>query len=95
MIVVNSSLCCWHVFCHCSCASKLNDFLNWQSMYINCVLSDIQDNEKVSVNLMITIQKSGAQRLFDHPVFLKFHVKQFRTFHNPHTFRNPTSHAPK
>jgi len=30
----------------------------------------IQDDQKVSVHLMITIQKSGAQRLFDHPVRL-------------------------
>ena len=28
----------------------------------------IQGNQKVSVHLIITIQSSGAQRLFDHPV---------------------------
>jgi len=28
----------------------------------------IQGDQEVSVHLMITIQKSGAQRLFDHPV---------------------------
>jgi hypothetical protein len=30
----------------------------------------IQSDQKVSVNLMITIQKPGAQRPFDHPVYL-------------------------
>jgi len=29
----------------------------------------IQGDQKVSMHLMITIQSSGAQRLFDHPVF--------------------------
>jgi len=28
----------------------------------------IQGDQKVSLHLMITIQKSGALRLFDHPV---------------------------
>jgi hypothetical protein len=28
----------------------------------------IQNDQKVSVHLKITIQKSGVQRLFDHPV---------------------------
>ena len=28
----------------------------------------IQCDQKVSVHLIITIQKAGAQRLFDHPV---------------------------
>ena len=28
----------------------------------------VQGDQKVSVHLMITIQKSGAQRIFDHPV---------------------------
>jgi len=27
-----------------------------------------QGNQKVSVHLTITVQSSGAQRLFDHPV---------------------------
>jgi len=31
----------------------------------------IQGDQKVSVHLMITIHKSGAQRRFDHLVFLK------------------------
>ena len=31
-------------------------------------LVNIQSDQKVSVHLMITIQSSGAQRLFDHPV---------------------------
>jgi hypothetical protein len=26
-------------------------------------------DQKFSVHLMITVQKAGAQRLFDHPVF--------------------------
>jgi hypothetical protein len=30
--------------------------------------SNIQGDQKVSVHLMITVQSSGAQRLFDHPV---------------------------
>ena len=29
----------------------------------------IQGDQKVSVHLMIIIQKAGAQRLFDHPVY--------------------------
>jgi hypothetical protein len=33
-------------------------------------LLEIQSNQKVSVHLMITIQSSGAQRLFDHSVAL-------------------------
>jgi hypothetical protein len=32
----------------------------------------IQGDQKVSVHLMITIQSSGAQRLFDHPVYCAF-----------------------
>jgi hypothetical protein len=28
----------------------------------------MQGNQKFSVHLTITVQKSGAQRLFDHPV---------------------------
>jgi len=38
----------------------------------NCC--NIQGDQKVSVQLMITIQKSGAHRLFDRPVYcvLKF-----------------------
>jgi len=31
----------------------------------------IQGDQKVSMLLMITIQKSGAQRLLDHSVFFK------------------------
>jgi len=34
------------------------------------LISVTQGDQKVSVHLMITIQKSGAQRLFDHPVLL-------------------------
>jgi hypothetical protein len=34
--------------------------------------SKIQGDQKVSVYLIITIQSSGAQRLFDHPVFYGF-----------------------
>jgi len=30
----------------------------------------IQGDQKVSVQLIITIKSSGAQRLFDHPVHL-------------------------
>jgi hypothetical protein len=29
----------------------------------------MQGDQKISVHLMITIQLSGAQRLFDHPVY--------------------------
>jgi hypothetical protein len=28
----------------------------------------VQDDQKVSMHLMVIIQSSGAQRLFDHPV---------------------------
>ena len=31
----------------------------------------IQSDQKVSVHLTITVQSSGAQRLFDYPVFNK------------------------
>jgi hypothetical protein len=31
-------------------------------------IQDVQDDQKVSVRLTITVQSSGAQRLFDHPV---------------------------
>jgi len=31
---------------------------------------NIQGDQKVSVHLMITIQSSGVQRLFDHPVYI-------------------------
>ena len=33
----------------------------------------IQGDQKVSVDLMITIQKAAAQRLFDHPVQTSSH----------------------
>jgi len=36
----------------------------------------VQGGQKVSVHLMITMQKSGAQRLFDHPVVI---MKPFYT----------------
>jgi len=39
----------------------------WYRTY-SCMTVLIQDDQEVSVHLMITIQKSGAQRLFDHPV---------------------------
>ena len=32
----------------------------------------IQGDQKVFLQLMITMQKAGAQRLFDHPVFREF-----------------------
>jgi hypothetical protein len=35
-------------------------------------LSVIQGDQKVSVRLMITMQTSGARRLFDHPVLKYF-----------------------
>jgi len=34
----------------------------------------IQADQKVSVHLMITIQSSGAQRLFDYPVYIYIYV---------------------
>jgi len=37
---------------------------------IVCILFEIQSDQKVSVHLMFTIQSSGAQRLFDHPVYI-------------------------
>ena len=33
-----------------------------------------QGGQKVSVHLTITVQSSGAQRLFDHPVHTKKHT---------------------
>ena len=33
------------------------------------MFSDIQGDQKVSMHLIITIQSSGEQRLFDHPVY--------------------------
>jgi len=30
----------------------------------------ITGDQKISLHLMITIQKAGAQRLFDHPVYI-------------------------
>jgi len=36
-----------------------------------CTPVQIQSDQKVSVHLMITIQKSGAERVFDHPVLLR------------------------
>jgi len=30
---------------------------------------NIQSDQKASVHLTLTVQSSGAQRLFDHPVF--------------------------
>jgi hypothetical protein len=30
----------------------------------------VQGDQKISVRLMITVQSSGAQRLFDHPIYL-------------------------
>jgi len=33
------------------------------------IMLEIQSDQKVSVYLMNTIQKTGAQRLFDHPVY--------------------------
>ena len=35
---------------------------------LNLLLSVVQGDQKVSVNLMITVQSSGAQKLFDHSV---------------------------
>ena len=34
----------------------------------------IQGDQKVSVHLMITIQSSGALRLFDHPVYIYIYM---------------------
>jgi len=39
----------------------------------------IQGDQKVSVHLRITVQSSRAQRLFDHPVYV-------RTYIHTHTF---------
>jgi len=45
-------------------------------LYILCFITllvggifNAQCDQKVSVHLMITTQSSGAQRLFDHPIF--------------------------
>jgi hypothetical protein len=37
----------------------------------------IQGDQKVSVHLMITIQNAGAQRLFDHPVYIYIYISVF------------------
>jgi len=34
----------------------------------------VEVDQKVSVNLMITIQLSGAQRLFDHPALRRTQI---------------------
>ena len=34
----------------------------------------IQSDQNVSVHLMITIQKSGAQRIFDRPVYIYIYI---------------------
>jgi len=42
------------------------------SLVIPCHLALlIQGDQKVSVHLAITVQSSGAQRLFDHPVQIR------------------------
>jgi hypothetical protein len=42
-------------------------------------LKKIQGDQKFSMHLMITIEKSGAQRLFDHPVYTIFKPRGHRT----------------
>ena len=37
---------------------------------LTLILVNIQGDQKFSVHLTITVKSSGAQRLFDHPVYL-------------------------
>jgi len=46
------------------------DLLNIKCEFV-FILHLLQGDQKVSTYMMITTQKSGAQRLFDHLVFLK------------------------
>ena len=41
----------------------------------------IQGDRKVSVHLLITIQKSGAQSLFDHPIYILLIIEHSGTSH--------------
>jgi hypothetical protein len=55
-------------------------FLKWllqKGAKIKFSHCDIQSYQKVSVHLMISIQSSGAQRLFDHPVVLRLLFTMF------------------
>ena len=36
------------------------------------IMLKIEGDQKVPVHLMNTIQKTGAQRLFDHPVYYNY-----------------------
>jgi hypothetical protein len=36
--------------------------------------AQVQGDQKVSVHLTITVQSSGAQRLFDHPVYTVLNI---------------------
>jgi len=46
------------------CGPRAPEHTQWHK-----VTNIIQGDQKVSVHLMITIQSSGAHRLFDHPVY--------------------------
>jgi len=45
----------------------------WGKWVVQNTVLKIQGDQKVSVDLMITIQKAAAQRLFDHPVQTSSH----------------------
>jgi len=47
---------------------KINQDLNYNSVYDNSGLF-VMGDQKVSVHLMITVQRTSAQRFFDHPVY--------------------------
>jgi len=54
------------------CASGWFCHINTVRIFDVCrtVHRNIQSDQKVSVHLIFTIQSSGEQRLFGHPVFL-------------------------
>ena len=49
---------------------KQNCYQLWDGSLVQCKTTHavIQSDQKVSVHLIITVQSSGVQRLFDHPV---------------------------
>ena len=70
--------------------------VTWDNLYVyKCVcvyILHIQDDQKVSVYL-ITIQKSGAQRLFDHPFHTHTHTHSHAYIHSTHTHTLTHTHT--
>ena len=68
-------LLCFCIKCEVACNVKhvtFFYFIDVNSMPHYLVI--LQGDQKVSVHLMITIQKAGAQRLSDHPVHALHYV---------------------